>query len=188
MASDKRKKAFSLTEVMVSMVVFSALIFTFTQLIISAMSISNDIYQRGRFRENVLDVMDAIRRDIRNASKVEDCNAKTCKITVEKVYIWTTCAADDNTQTAICKYEETSPGNNTLIKKSSPDIYINSLDFKLIPVDSAQVTDNNINSTSVIVTLTSAPINTAADKTNIVQGRVLFDVRQSVISTRNVKL
>jgi prepilin-type N-terminal cleavage/methylation domain-containing protein len=98
----KSKKGYTLLEMIISMAIFGVLLVVFTQIIFSALRISNEISVRSQFRETITEVIDLIKRDIRNADAVGECNGTKCVIAFDTNVEWELCPPEEGVN-RICK-------------------------------------------------------------------------------------
>jgi len=183
----KQNKGFSLIEMLIALAITSMLLVMFTQITFNFISLAQENYARSRFRESMTEVLDLIKRDIRNADLILNCEGSSCTITNIKKYIWGICSEDSE---SVCKTEVSTDqfGNTTfeVLKKTPDNIFIKSIAFEIIPLDDGQ-SQKSINST-VIVTVEAIPLVKDGDIEKARNGELLIDARQIIISTRNAKL
>jgi prepilin-type N-terminal cleavage/methylation domain-containing protein len=182
----KNKKAYTLTELLISMVIFSILMIMFTYITFGAIKISNEISLRSAYRETITETLDLIKRDIRNAESVNNCEDQECSVVIDQLYTWRFCP-DDLGNYSICRYRVDVDGNETLLKKTADNIYINNITFERLDiVNTVGVNSSEVENTTVIVTVEAIPLKNQEDLDLARRGELVFDVRQVVISTRNV--
>jgi prepilin-type N-terminal cleavage/methylation domain-containing protein len=174
------KKAYSLVELLVAMAVIGILLIMFSQLTISFITLSHDNYVRNKFREGLTDVMDAIKRDIRNADQIDTCEDSTCTITHASKVIWQIC--DDDLE-AICKVDAAT---FDVIKKTADNIFVKALTFEMIPVGGDD--NGTLSNASILVTIEAIPLGSEEDREKARQDELFIDVRQIIVSTRNARL
>lgn len=176
------KKGYSLIELLVSMAIFSVLLVVLNQVLFSAIKISYNNYIRGLYRESVTELLDYMKRDIRNANLIESCTLTNCTIKHEKTVRWSLCTND---QDSICRYESSDDINFTLTKKSSRFIFIEDLKFESLEVNQSQQQSSYTDNT-IIITIEAVPVGSDVDKEKAQQKQLPIDIQQSIISTRNL--
>lgn len=185
----KTEKAYTIIELLVSMSIFSMILVIFSQVLFSSLRIANDNLLRANFRESITEVFDLIKRDVRNADNITECTGTSCTFSLVKTYRWAKC--DDS----ICKYEKIYNPNGTLLredllKKTDTRFYVKSLDFDILSTASSQA-NSTYKDTTLIVTIQATALKTEEQRAIARSGGdssqdVSFDVRQIVISTRNL--
>ena len=180
------RRGYSLIELLIAMFIFGVIMIMFTQIMMSALKVSQENYVRAKFRSSITDILDLVKRDIRNADFISDCMDSTCTIEHNKKYVWKICE-DTNYPNSICKYEEDGAGEKTLIKMSEPTLFVTSFQFNLLPVSGVE-SESGFSNNTVIVTIQAIALSHVGQIEEALNGELPIDVRQVIISTRNVKI
>ncbi len=182
-AKIKDKKAYSLMELLVSMAIFGMLMIMLTQILFSSLKISQENYLRSVYRESLSEVFDFMKRDIRNANVIVDCQADVCHISHTQEVIWTKCAD----QISICKYVQNP---ETLefekVKETVDNIYVKDLKFEMASFDEV-ISNTGYTNNTIIVTVKLMLVKNDDDFALAQNDELPLDVQQIVISTRNVQ-
>src|SRR5690606_13353587 len=106
---NKRKKAYSLVEILVSLGIMSIVITMLFNVLIVGLQSTVKVIARSSIREEMSNISGQITRDIRNSDKVTACGELTvsnsCEFFYNNVrYSWSLCS---DSATQVCKYDLT---------------------------------------------------------------------------------
>ncbi|HEX9804164.1 MAG TPA: prepilin-type N-terminal cleavage/methylation domain-containing protein [Candidatus Dojkabacteria bacterium] len=185
LAIDKKRKkqGYTILELVLSMAIFGIIFVILNQVLFSAIRLSRENYIRALYRESVTEVMDFIKRDIRNANYVFVCDGNTCEVEHNQRIKWEPCNPPDIS--SICRYEQTATGGYDILKRSTKNVYIKSIDFERIPV-TINSSNANLDNETIIVTIEAVPIGGAQDVPLAESGAIPIDIQQIAVSTRNI--
>lgn len=170
-------------ELLVSMAIFGILMIMLTQVLFSALRISQENYLRSVYRESMGEVFDFLKRDIRNANVISNCDGSECLISHTQEVIWSTC----NSGTSICKYVlDTETGEFEKVKETVDNIYIKDLKFEMASFQDV-VSNTGYTNNTIIVTVQLVLVKNDEEREMAKNGELPTDVQQIVISTRNVQ-
>lgn len=177
-----KKDGYSLMELLVSMAIFGMLFLALNQVMFSSLRISQENYKRALYRESVTEIFDFIKRDIRNANVILNCENSACEIEHEDQIRWTICGE------SICreKFNEAT-SNYEVIKKSTDFVYIRNVRFEKLSVDASQ-NDSGYTDNTIIVTIEAVPVSNQGEIEEARDGDLQIDVQQIIVSTRNLKI
>lgn len=180
----KNHKAYTLVEMLVTMAIFGVVLIVLTNLIFSAVRISEDIQTRSKYRDQMTELLDLIKRDIRNVDNLGSCSGSSCSLTIDNTITWQVCPSNIGVN-SICKFEQQGT-ESVLLKKTPSFIYIKTLRFETLTVESEG--SSNVANSSIIVTIEAIPYKNLQEFEDARNGAIPFDVRQIIVSTRNVQL
>ncbi len=164
---NKKLKAYTLLELMVSMGIISIVIVIFFNALGLAMQASIKNLIRSSIREELTEISGEIIRSIRNAESVITCQNSSCTVIESGSQIsWEICESSK-----ICKYDR----SRNLLFKSSDILRVDRLTFEQGFSD-----ETNSFRASYLLTLVGSHINSETKISNI--------VRQTSVSTRNYEL
>lgn len=142
--SHNKLKAFSLLEMIVSMAIIGIVMAMLSNVLVTAIQISQQSVARSFVREEITNISNQIINDVREAQAVIGCDGDgvnaTCTVGLGEIYTWEVCTNQD---TVFQRCEKTTQvggaGTLTLIKRngageivfvSSPNLAINSIRFE----------------------------------------------------------
>jgi len=173
---NKKKKAYTLTEVLVSLGVVAIVLTILVNALVNAVEISAKNLARSSLREEITAVSNLITQDIRNADYLNidegGCLDGTnfCELVVDGVTTrWEICNLD-----SICKFSSET-GESVQVYQSSEDLEIETLIF-----DRGLTTETETALVDIMVTIVGSHSNDQLDINNL--------VRQFIVSTRNYNL
>lgn len=123
------KKAYSLLEVLITLVIVNIILLMVSNILVLSLKISIQAHERSKAREELTNIVNLIRRDIRNANSVTQIeNESELKLNAQvQNLIWKPCEGSPD---QICKYI-TTVGNPNLIEtyRSHQRLKITDLSF-----------------------------------------------------------
>lgn len=160
----KKRKAYSLVEMMVTLGIVGILILLLFNVILLALRSNTRIAARSFVREQIGSTLVRISREIRNSDGVNTCTGNSCEFRFTgKIIRWELCGDAEEPEN-ICRYE-----NDEITFQTSDTIKIRTFNFDLFPGTES----NEI----VIVTVLADHTNAALDVQNV--------LNQISTSTRN---
>lgn len=173
----KKRKAFTLMETIVTMVIYAVILFMITNIILLNARLSLQLKMRSRIRNELSQITFLIKRDIRNASFISseepssNCNGSSCSISYSDTSLnW----SYDSNDKQIIKTKIES-GNPTTEYISGEYLSIDSVTFSMISDP-----DSQSGRATLILTIKAQGKNPEWKITN--------QVVQEIISTRNYNL
>ena len=174
--NNKRSRAFSLLEMLVSLAILAVIIPLLSNLLVDTIRSSLLLSARSSTREELSSLVALVRSDIRNADEIVNCgeignpaSQLSCELIVEgNVVRWQACDSDP---LVMCKLDAT----NQELLNSSANFKLESVRFEPGFGDSSIATQR-----SIIVTVVGSHQNTDLDINNLVV--------QTTVSTRNYNL
>jgi hypothetical protein len=165
--SKKRKKAYSLIEIVVSLGIIGVVIIIFFNSLIIAIRVTFKSFARSNLREEMSNVTNLVIRDVRNADALISCSSgNTCTFIKDgKEYTWAICASEGG---KICKTQ-----GSEVVFETSDVLNVNSFNFE----QGFSVVNNDVLRNNILFTLVGSHSNENMNINNL--------VRQTAISTRN---
>ncbi|GAB4284868.1 MAG: hypothetical protein Kow0081_2310 [Candidatus Dojkabacteria bacterium] len=166
----KKKKAFSLVEVTVSLAIIGIILLIFFNSIITAARVSIESISKSRVREEFTNVLALVSKDIRNADRLENCfsgGTECIMVQNNDLVRWELC------EESVCRYE-----NNNLSFRTSAKSRIETFTFERGYIPEASAT--NSTRTNVLVTIIGEYNSQQVDS-----GKIF---RQLSVSTRNYEI
>lgn len=166
----KRKKAYSLVEIIISMAVIAVVLTILFNTILITLRISYRNFSRSLIREEISEIASSINRDVRNADELLFCGGNQCQLLIDGTIIdWNLCSQDTS---KICR-EESADGTSFTNTYESPSfVLVSQFEFASGFVGSSNEAQNNI-----LFTIVAAHENESLNISNV--------VRQQSVSTRN---
>lgn len=168
----KTVKAFSLMEMVVTMGILAIVITMLSNVLINSILISQRTIARSFIREEVVDIMDRIAYDLRNASSISACEGSldtaTCDLVIKERFTWRMCDPEDDGQMQVCKVD--ASGN--ILYASSPNLRFNR--FTIEPGFETQTSSRQRN---ILITIVASHTNSNYAVNNV--------INQVAISSRN---
>jgi type II secretory pathway pseudopilin PulG len=167
----RRKKAYSLVEVIVSLGVIGVVIVIFFNALVITLQISFRTIARSNVREEMSALTNQVIRDIRNADSITNCGTggSICELVIDgNIISWEICNSD-----RICKTINGSERN--VVYQSSSALKITRFTFEAGYIDNPTAIKNNI-----LFTVIGSHRNESLKINNL--------IRQTAISTRNYEL
>jgi prepilin-type N-terminal cleavage/methylation domain-containing protein len=100
---ESRKKAFSLLEVLVTLVIVNIILLMVSQILVISLKLSIQAHERSKAREDLTTIVNMIRRDVRNANSVKQidpANELSINAQVQNI-TWKLCGDE---ATRICRH------------------------------------------------------------------------------------
>ncbi len=160
----KKKKAFSLIEMLVSLGVISIVMVIFFNALLISLTVTVRNSARSNIREEISTVASLITKDIRRVDRLntDDCLGESCTMVVQFEEItWYKCGD------SICKEQ-----GGIVVYKTGEDVLINNFTFDQGFIDESTTLKNN-----VLVTIVASHTNEQLNINNV--------IRQVSTSTRN---
>ncbi|MBD3363092.1 hypothetical protein GF362_05210 [Candidatus Dojkabacteria bacterium] len=171
-------KAYSLLEVLVTLLIVNIILLMVSQILVISLRLSVQAQERSFAREELTNIINLIKADIRNADNLmNDCtNSNSCTLMKTSAEImWHLCDANnDGVDDQICKDNITS-GNTEYI--SNEKLIIDPNTFSFLEVSSGGAGGNIRDRISILITISADHRNEDLEITNL--------YRQVIISTRN---
>lgn len=176
----KKHKAFSLLETLITLAIFGILMAMLTQVILINLQVSRKTFARSRVREEISELITLIQRDVRNADLIKDCGQSTvsgivvnsCAISHVEEFVWTDkCPNETSTLNRVCKLD-----------LSGNPIFITSdfLNFSKFSFETGTSSTKTGAQQIILVTLVANTVNPSFEVNN--------QVRQVAVSSRNYTL
>ncbi len=168
-----KKRAYSLLEIIVSLLIVSIIIVMLTNILFLSLDISKKSFARTSIRESQSEILRKIEKDIRNAHFIEQCAGENenamCIVELDKKYYWTTCQNEQGNMT-ICKKINLGTPNEQIVEELPNYIKVDLLSFEQDP-------GNNAEKRTIVVTTSFSHVQE--------EYSILNQIRQIIISTRN---
>ena len=173
MLNIKKKKGFSLLEIIVSITIISFAIVVMMRFLVFSIQITKASVSRSLVRDDISNISNLIARDIRNANNLGACSASSCTIYNDKgdKIVWNLVKSKVNETIT-----SAVTGLNLDAYDSSSNVIINSLDFSPGYINNTK--SNMIQ--NIIVTINASHSNANLNIKNI--------INQISVSTRNLNV
>lgn len=170
----KRKKAYSLVEVLVSLAIMAIVITMLFNVLVVGLQSSIKVIGRSFVREELSNLTSLITRDLRNSDKIVNCGEtatqSSCEFFKNNIrYRWSKCVTDNE---AVCKYDLTNIASPVKIYESSQNVNITIFDFSQ-GFGSTETDETK----SVLFTIVASHTNSYVNVNNV--------FKQASVSTRN---
>jgi type II secretory pathway pseudopilin PulG len=166
------KKGFSLVETVVTIMIYAVMLFMITNVVLLNSRLSMQLQMRSRIRAELEQIATQIKRDIRNADLMGECNANKCRFSIAgNEYSWNYVSSSGRIN------KTKNVGTSGSIEfESSPILKVNAINFTQI----VDPTDSLRQRATIIITLDVEGANPIWKINN--------QIVQEIVSTRNFQI
>lgn len=173
-SNKKNRGGYSLLEMLVTLLIVNVIILMVSQVLVISLKISIQSHERSFAREELTNLTNLIRRDIRNSNGIKKCSDTTCIMIKDVEQItWRICDNPDS----ICKIVTDTSGNETIVYETDPKLIITGIIFEEITSGATGTIDTQ---KSILLTVKARHSYETVNIDNL--------YRQVIVSTRNYDL